>query len=94
MSFFKRKFSKLQRADVTNAIIDLEKQESSLESAIAKADIEIADLMIKGRSEKSKDLKLLYAKKLLHLKTEKQQYIKRATYLLYNIQMLQRLRDA
>ncbi len=91
---FKSKYDKLKREDVVAAIIDLEKQESDLEETIMSKIQQINDLMEKGKNEPNRDLKLFYAKKLNHLKEEKENDVKRGMYLLYNIRLMKKLKDA
>ena len=79
---FKTKYDKLKRDEVVDAIYQLEKQE------------EIDFLLTKGKKEKSEELKLLYAKKINHLKQELQNDISKGSYLLYNISLLKRLKEA
>lgn len=91
---FKSKYDKLKREDVVSAIIDLEKQESDMEQSIIAKTQEIDELMKKGREEKNRELKLLWAKKINHLKEEKESDVKRSMYLLYNIRMMKKLKDS
>ena len=55
---FKSKFDKLKREDVVDAICNLEKQESDLESAIEERARTIEELLAKGRKESNRELKL------------------------------------
>lgn len=50
--------------------------------------------MLKGKKEKSKDIKLLYAKRINSLKAEREDSVRRAMYLMYNIQLLNKLKTA
>ena len=49
--------------------------------------------MEKGKKEKSRDMKLYYAKRINALKEERQANIKRVTYLMYNITLLNKLKN-
>ncbi len=89
---FKSKFQKLKREDVVDAICALEKESNDIEEAIMAAQPQIDALMKKGQKETVRDLKLFYAKKINSLKAEREQNIKRAVYLMYNIQLLNRLK--
>ena len=82
---FKSKFDKLKREDVVDAICNLEKQESDLESAIE-------ELLAKGRKESNRELKLFYAKKITTLREENQTDVQRAMYLMYNTKLLRKLK--
>ena len=77
---FKSKFDKLKREDVVDAICNLEKQESDLESAIEERARTIEELLAKGRKESNRELKLFYAKKITTLREENQTDVQRAMY--------------
>ena len=47
-----------------------------------------------GRTEKSKEIKLFYAKKINALKADREQSVQRAMYLIYNVQLLQKLKNS
>ena len=91
---FKNKFDKLTREEVVDAICKLEKESQDIESNIVLCKKQIEELMEKGKNETDRDLKLLYAKKINALKSESSQYSQRAMYLIYNIQMLNKLKKA
>lgn len=91
---FKSKYDKLTREEVVDAICKLEKESQDIEGDIVLCKKQIEELMEKGRTEADRDLKLLYAKKINALKSESAQYTQRAMYLLYNIQMLNKLKKA
>lgn len=93
--FFKRnKFNKLKREEVINAICELEQEEQNLESQTLEFTKQIEDLLGKGRTEKNHDLKLLYAKKITYMRNMKGESLNRCMYLLYNINLLNRLKTA
>lgn len=89
---FKSKFEKLTREDVVNAICQLEQEAQAIEDGLGQKQQQIDDLMAKGKAEKSKDIKLFYAKKINALKAEREQSVQRAMYLMYNIRLLQKLK--
>lgn len=91
---FKSKFDKLTREEVVDAICKLEQESQSLENDLGAKQKQIDDLMMKGKAEKSKDVKLFYAKKINALKAEREQNVQRAMYLMYNTQLLQKLKTA
>lgn len=91
---FKNRFKKLKREEVSQAIYELEKQEQAIEDSILERQEEIDILLAKGKKERSDDLKLLYAKKINHLKDDIKNDISRGSYLLYNIKLLGKLKDA
>ena len=92
--FKKDKFKSLKREDVVNAICDLEKQEDNLEKQVEDMGKQIDSLMEKGKQEKSHDLKVFYVKKISHLQEEKTEAINRGIYLLYNIRLMNKLKNA
>ena len=89
---FKSKFDKLKREDVVDAICNLEKQESDLESAIEERAHTIEELLAKGRKESNRELKLFYAIKITTLREENQTDVQRAMYLMYNTKLLRKLK--
>ena len=92
--FKKDKFKSVKREDVVNAICDLEKQEDNLEKQVEDMGKQIDSLMEKGKQEKSHDLKVFYVKKISHLQEEKAEAINRGIYLLYNIRLMNKLKNA
>lgn len=92
--FTRNKFKKLNREDLVNSICELERQERTVEAEVLQKVKEIDALMEKGKNEKSKDLQLFYAKKIAHLNEEKQTCMERGMYLLYNIRLMTKLKDA
>jgi hypothetical protein len=67
----KLKYKRISREEVTDAIYQLETEEAKLEKGVEEKSKEIAVLMEKGRTEKSRDMKLFYAKKISHLEEMK-----------------------
>lgn len=94
LALFKNKYDKLSRNEVVDAICDLEKQGTDLEEQFSAKSIEIEELLNKGRSEKSDDLKIFWAKKINGMKTERANCIQRALFSMYNITLLKKLKDA
>lgn len=91
---FGNKFKKLKRDEVVTAICELEQQEQSLEAGMISKQAEIDSLMEKGKVEKSRDLKLFYAKKITFLKNEKTDDIQKGMYLMYNISLMRKLKNS
>ena len=91
---FKSKYDKLTREEVVEAICKLEQEENDIENGLGTKQKQIDELMKKGRTEKSKEVKLFYAKKINALKAEREQSTQRAMYLMYNIQLLNKLKMA
>ncbi len=90
--FGRNKFKKLKREDVVEAIITLNKQQEDLESGILAKSDEVEKLMDRGRKEKNRDIKLLCAKKVSSLQDEIKRDSKRASFLLYNAKLLEKLK--
>lgn len=91
---FKSKYDKLTREEVVDAICQLEKEANSIEEEIMSSQKKIDDLTEKGKKETSRDIRLFYAKKINSIKAERTQNVQRAMYLLYNIQLLNKLKRA
>ena len=91
---FKSKFDKLTREDVVDAICKLEQESKDIEDGLETKQQQIDELMAKGKAEKAKDVKLFYAKKINAVKAERERSVQRAMYLMYNIQLLQKLKTA
>ena len=91
---FKSKYDKLTREEVADAICQLEKEANSIEEEIISSQKKIDDLTEKGKKETSRDIRLFYAKKINSIKAERTQNVQRAMYLLYNIQLLNKLKRA
>lgn len=91
---FKNKFKKLNREDLVNSICELERQERTVEAEVFQKIKEIDALVEKGKAEKNKDLQLFYAKKIAHLNEEKATCMERGMYLLYNIRLMTKLKEA
>ena len=92
--FKKNKYKKLKREEVVNAIIELDNRQTLLEEEIKNKALEEKDLFNKGKQEKNRQLRLLYAKKIDALKKDQQSLLERSLYLLYNVQLLKKLKDA
>ena len=91
---FKSKYDKLTREEVVDSICKLEKESQSIEEGLVEKQKQIDDLMVKGRKETDKQLKLFYAKKINALKAEREQDVQRAMYIMYNTQLLNKLKNA
>ena len=92
--FKRNKFKNIKREDLVNSICELERQERTIEAEIFQQQKEIDALMDKGKREKTDELKLFYAKKINHLKEEKENTMQKGMYLLYNIRLMNKLKDA
>ena len=91
---FKSKYDKLTREETVDAICKLEKELQNIESGLGEKQKQIDDFMLKGRKETDKQMKLYYAKRINSLKAEREQSVQRSMYLMYNIQLLNKLKTA
>ena len=94
MGLFKSKYDKLTREEVVESICKLEKESQSIEDGLIEKQKQIDDLMVKGKKETNREIKLFYAKKINSLKAEREQSVQRAMYLMYNVQLLNKLKAA
>ena len=93
-SLFKGKYDRIKREEVVDAIVKLQSEEAQVEERVRDARAQIEALMAQGREEKDMQMRLFLAKKINYLKEEQKQNMQRATYLLYNVQLLNRLKSA
>lgn len=91
---FKSRYNKLKRADVVDAIVKLQEEEAKLEERIMEASAEIKQLTQKGKEEKDHDVRVFLAKKINRIKEERQDNIKRATFIAYNVKLMNKLKSA
>ncbi len=91
---FKNKYDKLTRESVVDAICQLEKQADDIEKSFDTTKEEIAALKEKGKKETDRGLKLYYAKKINALKAERDQNVQRVMYIMYNVTLLNKLKQA
>lgn len=94
MGLFKSKYDKLTREEVVDSICKLEKDLQGIESDLVDKQKEVDDFMLKGKSETNREIKLFYAKRINALKAEREQSVQRAMYLMYNIRLLNKLKNA
>jgi hypothetical protein len=88
------KFRKLKRDDVVQSLLSLQEQLNQIEEKLRTSDIQIKQLMERGRLEPSREIKLFHAKRVIQMQDEKVEISKRGMYLLYNIKLLSKLKDA
>ncbi len=91
---FKSKYDKLKREDVVSSIVKLEQEEARLTEEVESTDKAVKDLMEKGRATKDLDMRKMYVKKVNMIKAQRQNNIQRIMYLMYNISLLEKLKDA
>ena len=78
----------------SEAICKLEKETQSIEDELIEKQKQINALMEKGKKETDKQIKLFYAKRINGIKAEREQSVQRAMYLMYNVQLLNKLKAA
>jgi len=93
MLFF-NKFRRLKREDLVNSIVELENEEKYAEEKIFGYTQRVNDLMEQAKNNKSRETRLFIAKKIESVNNEKSELIERALYLLYNIRLLNKLKNA
>ena len=92
--FRKNKFKKLKQEDVVTSIIELTRREEEMEQTIVENQGKIRELFSKGKAEKDPNIRTLLAKKINFLKDDNKNLVQRSMYLMYNIKLLNRLKDA
>ena len=80
-NLFKSKYDKLTREDIVQAICELETQQKEIEDSMEADKKKKDELLAKGRAEKDKNMKLLYAKKINAIDASSKRNIERAMYL-------------
>lgn len=91
---FKSKYDKITREDVVDSICKLETECNKIEKDMVEKQAQISNLTAKGKEEKNRELRLFYAKRINALKSEIEQDTQRAMYLMYNTQLLNKLKGA
>lgn len=91
---FKSKYDKITRDDVVDSICKLETECNKIEKDMVEKQAQISNLTAKGKEEKNRELRLFYAKRINALKSEIEQDTQRAMYLMYNTQLLNKLKGA
>jgi hypothetical protein len=92
--FKKNRFKKLQKSEVVNSIIALNQREEDFETNLLAKQEQVKELYQKGQAEKDPNIRLFYAKKINFLKEDIQNTVQRNMYVLYNLRLLNRLKDA
>ncbi len=91
---FKSKYDKLTREETVDAICKLETELQNIENDLVEKQKQIDNFMNRGKNEVNKEIKLFYAKRINSLRSEREQSVQRAMYLMYNIQLLNKLKIA
>ena len=93
-SLLKGKYDRIRREEVVDAIVRLQGEEEQMEERVRSARAQAEELLARGKAEKDQEMRLFLAKKINYLKEEQKQCIQRATYLLYNVRLLNKLKTA
>lgn len=88
------KFNRLKREEVVKAILDLEEREASIEKSLDSFKEDVDALTAKAKAETDRARKVFYVKKIQALKAENEGNVQRAMMLMYNIQLLNKLKNA
>lgn len=91
---FKSRFDKLTREEVVDSICKLEQELNTIEDNLVENKKHIDAFIIKGKNETEKEIKLFYAKKINSIKMEREEDVRRAMYLMYNIRLMNKLKNA
>lgn len=94
MGIFRNKYDKLTREDVVDAICKLDFDLQCIEKSLVDKQKQIEDFAAKGKQESNRESKLFYAKRINAMKSDREQSVQRAMYLMYNIRLLNKLKSA
>ena len=94
MCIFKNKFEKLTREEVIDTICTLEREEALCEESIALYTEKIKAMMDEGKEIKDLLQRTLLVKKITLESEKRERAIRQAMYLLYNLRLSTRLKDA
>lgn len=94
MCIFKNKFEKLTREEVIDTICTLEREEELVEESIALYAEKIKNMMDEGKEIKDLLQRALFVKKITLESEKRERAIRQAMYLLYNLRLSVRLKDA
>ena len=94
MIFKRNKFNRLKRDEVCKAIVDLEERQTNIEKKLDEFKANVDSLTAKAKAETDRTRKVFYVKKINSLKAENENNVQRAMMLMYNVQLLNKLKDA
>ncbi len=94
MCIFKNKFNSLKREEVVDTICSLERDEEELESTILTLTEQIKNMLEEGRNETDALKRTFLVKKITLLTEKRDRAVKQVLYILYNIRLSERLKDA
>lgn len=91
---FKSKFEKISREDVNDAICKLDAENKAIDEKILSMQQQIEEVTLLAKKEKIREIKLNYIKKISYLKRSRVILAKRSSYILYNIELMERLKQS
>ncbi|MEG1509402.1 MAG: hypothetical protein RR454_02985 [Clostridia bacterium] len=95
MSIFSRKkFDKIKREEVVEAIIGLEKQEEDIIASFDESKKKIGELVAKGKRETDRNMQVAYAKKIESIQRENASASKRWQFVNSNLSAMYALKSA
>ena len=94
MCFRRKKFEKIDREEIVDAICSLEKEEKLIEDEIKVVSEQIKTMIDEGQKLDTTYDKLFLVKKISNENDRRVRLIKRGMFVLYNIKLTNRLKDA
>ena len=91
---FKSKFEKISREDVNDAICKLDAENKVIDEKMLGMQQQIEEVTLLAKKEKIREIKLNYIKKISYLKRSRVTLAKRSSYILYNIELMERLKQS
>ena len=94
MCFRRKKFEKIDREEIVDAICSLEKEEKLIEDEIKVVSEQIKTMIDEGQKLDTTYDKIILVKKISNENDRRVRLIKRGMFVLYNIKLTNRLKDA
>lgn len=94
MCFRRKKFEKIDREEIVEAICSLEKEEKLIEDEIKVVSEQIKTMIDEGQKLDTTYDKIFLVKKISNENDRRVRLIKRGMFVLYNIKLTNRLKDA
>ncbi len=94
MCLFKNKFETLTRDEVIDTICTLEREESLCEDRVNALTEEIKAKLLEGKTLENPLQRTFLVKKITLLQEKRERAIRQAMYILYNLRLSERLKDA
>lgn len=91
---FKSKFEKISREDVNDAICKLDAENKVIDEKMLSMQQQIEEVTLLAKRERIREIKLNYIKKISYLKRSRVTLAKRSSYILYNIELMERLKQS